>query len=195
MVVVAVERPDIEPFEQDYQPPKPEIFAPYLPAILRRDPFMVRFLGIFDELWRPLLEMIDAVDCYFDPALTPMEMVEWLATWVGEDLAQTWPEGAKRGLVREAAAIHRARGTRAGLKRALELVTGKEVLVTDNTTGLRLDEDATLGLNTHLQTPEPNHINVVVRGKLNDIDMDAVRAVIRKLKPAHAVTSVTATEE
>src|SRR4051794_12711292 len=194
MVVAVVERPrqrNFEPVEVD----RPEILAPFMPAILRRDPFMANLLCIFDELLRPLLEMLDAVDCYFDPGLAPMELVEWLATWVGEDLMQSWPEGAKRRLVGEAAWIHRARGTRAGLKRALELVTGREVLVTDNTNGLRLDEDATLGINTHLQAPEPNQINIVVRGKTAEIDMDAVTVVIRKLKPAHAVFTVTTTEE
>jgi hypothetical protein len=124
-----------------------------------------------------------------------MEMVQYLATWVGEELMQSWPEGAKRRLVAEAAWIHRARGTRAGLKRALELLTGKEVLVTDNTNGLRLDEDATLGINTDLHAPEPNMINIVVRGKAAEIDMDAVTVVVRKLKPAHAVFTVTTTEE
>jgi phage tail-like protein len=194
MVVAVVERPR----EQDFEGPRadrPEILAPFMPAILRRDPFMANLLGMFDELLRPLLEMLDAADCYFDPRLTPMPMVEYLATWAGEELMQSWPEGAKRRLVSEAAWIHRARGTKAGLKRALELLTGKEVLVTDNSNGLRLDADATLGINTDLQAPEPNQINIVVRGKTAGIDMDAVRVVVRKLKPAHAVFTITTTEE
>jgi phage tail-like protein len=195
MVVATIEAPRPPARFETETTNGPEILAPYMPAILRRDPFMGNLLSMFDELLRPLLELLDAADCYFDPKLAPMPMVEYLGTWVGEQLLQSWPESAKRRLVGEAAWIHRARGTRAGLKRALELVTGKEVLVTDNTNGLRLDEDATLGINTDLQAPEPHQINIVLRGKRDDIDMDAVNVVIRKLKPAHAVFRVTTTEE
>jgi phage tail-like protein len=95
--------------------------------------------------------MLDAVDHYFDPMLTPSDLVPWLAGWVGEDASQGWTEADKRGSIRFAAAIHRARGTRNGLKQALELLTGCEVLITENTPGLRLDADAKLGLNTSLQ--------------------------------------------
>ena len=170
-----------------------EIIAPYLPAILRQDAFLANLLRVFDELLRPLLQTLDALDSYFDPTLTPAELVPWLATWVGEEMPVSWPMAARRAMVKEAATIHRMRGTKAGLKRALELVTGREVLVTENTSGLRLDADAKLGLNTSLQDPEPYTIWVVICGG-DGVDLDAVTDIIERLKPAHAAYSIKTAE-
>jgi len=169
---------------------EPEFLAKYMPAIFRQDPFMQRLLRMFDEMLRPLLETVDAVDCYFDPLLTPPGFVEWLASWVGQELSPSWPDHSRRALVSEAAWIHRARGTQAGIKRAVELVAGCEALVIDNTEGLRLDEDGRLGVNTALQASNQNRINIVLRGSAADIDLEAVNDVVRKLKPAHCVFSV-----
>jgi phage tail-like protein len=169
---------------------EPEFLAKYMPAIFRQDPFMQRLLRMFDEMLRPLLETVDAVDCYFDPLMTPPAFVEWLASWVGEELSPSWPDRSRRALVSEAAWIHRARGTQAGIKRAVELVAGCEALVIDNTEGLRLDEDGRLGVNTALQASNQNRINIVLRGSATDIDLEAVNDVVRKLKPAHCVFSV-----
>jgi phage tail-like protein len=169
---------------------EPEFLAKYMPAVFRQDPFMQRLLRMFDEMLLPLLETVDSVDCYLDPLLTPQAFVDWLASWVGEELSPAWPDRSRRALVSEAAWIHRARGTKAGIKRAVELVSGCEALVIDNTTGLRLDEDGRLGLNTTLQASDPNRIRIVLRGSAADIDLEAVNEVVRKLKPAHAVFSV-----
>lgn len=185
-MVIAI-RPSTAPEQPD------DIIAPYLPAILRQDPFLSNLLRVFDSVLRPLLQMLDAFDCYFDPKLTPSEMISWLGTWVGEEIPGSWPEAARRALVKEAATIHRMRGTKAGLKRALELVTGREVLVTENTAGLRLDPDAKLGINTSLQDQEPYTIWVVICGG-DGVDLDAVTDVIERLKPAHAAYSIKTAE-
>ena len=169
---------------------EPEFLANYMPAIFRQDPFMQRLLRMFDQMLRPLQETVGAIDCYLDPLMTPPAFVEWLASWVGEELSGTWPDRSRRALVSEAAWIHRARGTQAGIKRAIELVAGCEALVVDNTDGLRLDEDGRLGLNTALQAIERNRIHIVLRGNAAEIDLGAVHEVVRKLKPAHAVYSV-----
>jgi phage tail-like protein len=171
-----------------------DILSQYLPGILRQDPFLASFLRIFDSVLRPLLEMIGAVDSYLDPALTPAGMVGWLATWVGEELAPAWPEEARRALAGEAVALHRERGTGAGLRRALQLVTGREPLVIENTPGLRLDADARLGINTSLESAAPHTIFVTLPGSAAETDLDAVGEVFRRMKPAHATYSVRTTE-
>jgi phage tail-like protein len=191
MVVAAVPMPPPIPMRRiTILESEPELLAKYMPAIFRQDPFMQRLLRMFDTMLTPLLETVDAVDCYFDPLMTPPAFVEWLASWVGEELSPAWPDHSRRALVSEAAWIHRARGTRAGIKRAVELVAGCEALVIDNTEGLRLDEDGRLGLNTTLQPPEQNRIQIVLRGSAENIDLEAVNEVVRKLKPAHSVFSV-----
>jgi phage tail-like protein len=161
-----------------------DILAKYLPAILRQDPFLAGYLRIFDAQIRPLLQMLDSIGVYFDPKVTPAELLPWLAGWVGEGLPQTWPEAQRRSLIAEAAATHRARGTKKGLKHALELMTGCEVLITENTAGLRLDADAKLGVNTSLQEIDRNKIHIVIRNR-GGVDLEAVNDLVDKLKPAH----------
>lgn len=171
-----------------------DILASFLPGILRGDPFLSNFMRIFDSMLRPLLQQLDAMDYYFDPRLTPPELLSWLETWVSEETQRTLSEPARRALLQEAAILHRTRGTHACLKRALELVTGCTVLIIENSDGLRLDEDGELGINTTLQDSQSDMINVVFRGG-TDVDLRAVNDVIQRLKPAHAAFSVRVTRE
>jgi phage tail-like protein len=171
-----------------------DILARYLPAVLREDTFLANFLRIFDAQLRPLLEMLDSIDQYFDVRLTPAELLPWLATWVGEEFPETLSDAAKRKLIAEAALIHRARGTRNGLKRALEFVRGQEVLVTENTSGLRLDGDAKLGINTSLQAFEAGKIHIVICGP-DEGQTEAVRAIAERLKPAHTEIVLNLTDQ
>jgi phage tail-like protein len=191
-LMVTAERPaayiDTSDLEVD------SILAAYLPGILRQDPFLANFLRVFDSMLRPLLETLDSIDSYFDPGLTPPDMIPWLGSWLGEEFPSHWPASVRRALLREAATIHRARGTKFGLKRALELVTGREVLVMDNASGLRLDEEAKLGINSSLELPDLNSIHIVINGG-SGIDLRAVTQVIQQLKPAHAVFSIRITDE
>jgi phage tail-like protein len=170
------------------------ILAAYLPGILRQDPFLTNFLRVFDSMLQPLLQTLDSIDSYFDPDLTPPSLLTWLGAWLGEEPPPHWPTPVRRALIREAATIHRARGTKFGLKRALELVTGREVLVLDNSSGLRLDDEAKLGINSSLELPDLNSIYIVIQGG-GDIDLRAVTQVIQELKPAHAVFSLRVADE
>jgi len=170
------------------------ILASYLPGILRNDPFLSNFLRVFDSILRPILQQLDAIDYYFDPRLTPTELLAWLETWVSDEILRTLSEPARRALLQEAAILHRSRGTHACLRRALELVTGCDVLIIENSDGLRLDEDGELGINTSLQDPLPDTISVLIRGG-DDVDLRAVNDVIHRLKPAHAAFTVRVARE
>jgi phage tail-like protein len=151
-------------------------------------------LRAFDSILRPLIETIDSIDSYFDPDLAPAELLPWLAAWVGAEIDDRWPEEVRRALIKETVGLHRERGTAAGLRRALKIVTGQDVLVLENTAGLRLDEGARLGLNTELSDPQPHTIYVTIQGDAAGVDMEALHEVIRRMKPAHATYSVRTTE-
>jgi phage tail-like protein len=151
-------------------------------------------MRVFDAMLRPLLQQLDAMDSYFDPYLTPTEILPWLETWVSLSTQRTLSAPARRALLREAALLHRARGTHACLKRALELVTGCDVLIIENSEGLRLDEDGELGINTTLQEPESDMIHVVIRGGI-EVDLQAINDVVQQFKPAHAAFTVRVTSE
>src|SRR2546423_12198480 len=99
MVVAAVPMPPPIPMRpMMVLESEPEFLAKYMPAIFRQDPFMQRLLRMFDEMLRPLLETVDAVDCYFDPLMTPPGFVEWLASWGWEEVSPSWPDRSRPGL-------------------------------------------------------------------------------------------------
>ena len=198
--MVTAERPPASSFEP--QPPAPtlaveeeeDILGSFLPGILRNDPLLASFMRIFDSMLRPLLQQLAALDYYFDPGTTPSELLPWLETWVTDGTLRTLAEPARRALLSEVAILHRTRGTAACLRRALELATGCEVRVIENSDGLRLDEDGDLGINTSLQGSRSDMINVVIRGN-TEADLRAVNDVVQRLKPAHAEFSVRVMQE
>jgi phage tail-like protein len=169
-----------------------DTLARYLPGILRKDPFLSDFLRIFDSVLRPIVEAIGSMDAYFDPRLTPGDLLPWLAGWVGAGIQGR--EDVTRLLAAETASIHRARGTKAGMRRALAITTGSEPLVIENTEGLRLDADARLGINTTLAPFQPNALTITLIKGADEIDEEAVAGTIRELKPAHATYSLRISE-
>jgi phage tail-like protein len=194
MVAVPSQEPEAATRRLEVVEPPEDILAHYLPGLLRQDPFLVRFLRVFDDVLRPIIGQIDAIDAYLDPSLAPEAVVAWLAAWVGEDTREDQDVAVRRALVREAAAIHRMRGTKAGLRRALELITGSEVLITENSEGMRLDEDARLGVNTGLEPVNPGAIHITLRAATDEIDVDSVVEAVERLKPAHCSYSLHITE-
>jgi phage tail-like protein len=102
-----------------------------LPAMLQDDPFLQRFTAGLDEVLLPFLATLDSLDCYVDPDLAPEDFLGWLAGWVGLDLDLRWPVTVRRALLRNAAQVQNARGTAAGLRDEIALLTGCAVEVCD----------------------------------------------------------------
>jgi phage tail-like protein len=100
-----------------------------LPAMLQDDPFLQRFTAGFDDLLVPFLATLDSLHGYVDPALAPEDFLDWLAGWVGLDLDPRWPLDVRRALLGRAAEVQDARGTVAGLRAELGLLTGCRVEV------------------------------------------------------------------
>ena len=165
----------------------PSSYQEYLPAPYQGDEFVGRFLLIFESILAPIERTIDQVAYYFDPHLTPPAMLPWLASWLGLELDENWPPAKQRALVAAAARLYRARGTRAGLREHLQIYTGRRPLIVENCDGLRLGQDATLGVNTRVATPRDHTIAVtVVVDRPDDVDEHVIRRIIETEKPAGA---------
>ena len=102
-----------------------------LPAMLQEDPFLQRFTAGLDEVLAPFAATLDSLDRYVDPAVTPEDFLGWLAGWVGLDLDPRWPVDVRRSLLRSVAGVQDARGTTAGLRDEIALLTGCDVEVCD----------------------------------------------------------------
>jgi len=183
-------------------PPPPERVADtvspsrllqYLPAIYSGDPFIGRFLRIFEDVHDPLRRRASSLPQYFDPTLAPPTMLEHLAGWVGAErggVLGRLPREAWGRLIRESVELHRWRGSKRGLRRALELATGHTPLITDNGSGTVLGDDAHLGTNTTLEDAEPFRITITFECEAEEIDAGLVDAIIRRHRPAHVAHTV-----
>jgi phage tail-like protein len=151
-----------------------------LPAVFQEDPLLMRFTAALDQVLAPAISVLDCLTAYVDPALAPPDYLSWLADWVGIELDETWPVEQQRAEIARAVTLHRGRGTVAGLRQQLELVTGGQVVVTD-TGGVSWSEEP---------VDEPDQqltqkVTVEVSGSL--VSPAAVEAALDAAKPAHVV--------
>ncbi|MEV0226262.1 phage tail protein [Streptomyces sp. NPDC050704] len=102
-----------------------------LPAVFADDDLAQRFVAGLDDVLAPILNVLDCLDAYFAPALTPVDFAQWLSTWVGAETDGTEPESRLRAAV-AAATLHRVRGTPRGLSEAVRLAFGAEPEITES---------------------------------------------------------------
>ncbi|MGP4052785.1 phage tail protein [Streptomyces sp. 2A115] len=103
-----------------------------LPAVFADDDLAQRFVAGLDDVLAPILNVLDCLDAYFAPALTPVDFAQWLSTWVGAETDGTEPESRLRAAVAAAATLHRVRGTPRGLSEAVRLAFGAEPEITES---------------------------------------------------------------
>ncbi|HEY7467295.1 MAG TPA: phage tail protein [Dehalococcoidia bacterium] len=169
----------------------PSAYLQYLPAIYWDDPFIGRFLRIFEDILSPLQTTVDNRSDQFDASLAPPTMLHFLATWVGADELGEFPEEQMRRLVKNAVLLHQLRGTKEGLRLALQVVTNRRPYITEYSPGLVLGEDAVLGLNTSLQTGQPLQVHIVFNCQESETNLALVHDIIRRYKPAGTVYTVS----
>jgi phage tail-like protein len=161
-------------------------YLQYLPAPYQLDPFVGRFLLIFESVLGPIERTIDNLAHYFDPRLAPPALLPWLASWVGIELDENWPLERQRLLVLWAVRLYGLRGTRRGLREHLRLYTGRTPMILENFDGMRVGHDAQLGVSTRIgpDAPRPHSVAVTVFGDAAT-DERVVRQIIEFQKPAH----------
>jgi len=161
-------------------------YLAYLPAIYRQDPFIGRFLRVFEEVLTPVQAMVNTLPERFDPDVTTGIMLDFLATWVGARRPPRLPEDRWRKAIKQSVWLYRWRGTRTGLAAALELLVGRRPLIAENTGGLALGEDAALGRNTTLDDIAAQHFTVTFECEEDEIDTALAHDIIQAYKPGPA---------
>uniref|UniRef100_A0AAU3H4E2 Phage tail protein n=1 Tax=Streptomyces sp. NBC_01401 TaxID=2903854 RepID=A0AAU3H4E2_9ACTN len=160
-----------------------------LPAVFADDDLAQRFVAGLDDVLAPILNVLDCLDTYFDPALTPADFAQWLGTWVGAETDGTEPEARLRAAVAAAAGLHRVRGTRRGLSEAVRLAFGTEPEISESGAA---DWNAR-PLGPVPGTPRP-HLHVTL--SLPDptpTDTHRLDALVAAARPAHMPYTVTVT--
>ncbi|MCU1496026.1 MAG: repeat domain protein [Acidimicrobiaceae bacterium] len=159
----------------------PYKFGELLPSIYQEDEFTMRWISAFDDVLAPVVSVLDNVESYFDPALAPLDFVDWLASWVGVELDETWPEGAKRELVAHAVELFRIRGTIEGLARHVAIYTGAEPEI-------RESGGCSWSLEANSDLPGNVRPSLVVRVRVADVstvDERRLDRIVLASKPAH----------
>lgn len=179
----------------------PGLATPYplgemLPAIYQEDQFAMRWMAALDDVLAPAISSLDCLDAYFDPYLSPPDFLEWLASWVGVAARDSLSAEQLRIAVAHAVPLYRIRGTVAGLRAYLEVLTGARVTIADNggvawstTPGAGLPGEDTPRLAVRVTTDDPEAISsgALSAGTLN--------ALINAAKPAHVIHRLEVTTQ
>ncbi|WP_396613696.1 phage tail protein (plasmid) [Haloferax sp. S1W] len=95
----------------------------HMPEIYQEDEqsaaFLERYLSVMESSFVDIESEIESLGTHFDPYGVSSESLAWLEGWLAADLAQEWPESARRELLARAPELYKKRGTKAGL---LELI-------------------------------------------------------------------------
>jgi phage tail-like protein len=187
---------DVLPGEGSFRVRVPGLTSPRplgdeLPAIMQEDEFCRRFVSAFDEVLAPVFSTIDCWDAYLDVALAPDDFVDWLASWVGIEIDETWTVERRRCLIEEIADLYRRRGTIGCLSRQLELYT-------DATP--RLEDSGGCESSVTADTPLPGsrnpHLLVSLsRDVLEGANPATIRRIVATSCPAHVPFEVEFLEE
>jgi phage tail-like protein len=169
-----------------------------LPAIFRRSDAVGRnvirdLCFLFEHMFGSVEDKLDRGHTYYDPYACPPEFLPWLASWTAMVVDPDWPVEKKRRLIRRAVDLYRIRGTRRGLALFLQLFTGHEPTIEENTwpfKGFRIGADARIGLDSVVMPPvELAHCFVVTMPvKFTDVTPEMViriHRIIQLEKPAH----------
>jgi len=158
----------------DGKPIDPGRYLRYLPGLYHDDDLLDRFLRGCEDVLGPIERTVGDLENYVNPRLAPEELLPWLAFWVGLTLDARWPEERRRALIVEAATLYPWRGTKRGLKRAIQLVTGYEPEVVEPQATGRQRRDRSHLFQVVLRVPDPDAI-----------DRAMVESIIEGQKPAH----------
>ncbi len=105
----------------------------HLPKVFSRDTgaadFLRRLLAPAEGMFVELDDLAASRDRLLDPAVTPAEVLPWLAGFVGLVLDERWSEPARRALVANAARLFARRGTVGGLEEFLRLAVDAPVQI------------------------------------------------------------------
>lgn len=162
--------------------PSPFPLGLALPGLYQGDDLCQRFTAGLDEVIAPVHAVLDCLDAYLDPMLSPEDFATWLATWVGVAMDEHWSMARQREVVRRAVELYSWRGTRRGIVEVVRLYVGVDPEVTDSGAVAASEvPDAELP-----GEPVPFVRVVVTVEDADGVDARRLSALVELLKPAHA---------
>jgi phage tail-like protein len=107
--------------------------ADFLPDVYRENPqaedFLERFVSIFDAAIGELDDAIQAYPALLDADSVPDAVLPWIGSFLDLAFESGWDARRRKALIRAAPRLYRRRGTVAGLREALRIVTDVDVAI------------------------------------------------------------------
>lgn len=174
----------------------------FLPELYSYDDFMNRFLMMFESFWAPINRQISMGENYYDPDLTPDVFLDWLASWVGMTIDETFPRERVRDLIKNAIPFSRTRGTAESLRFFLEIYSGGQVEVSERKAhNMVLGGQMGIGDGLALgRDNKPNMVLVSMTVPVSELERTGftrekyakkIKSFIREIVPAHTVFSLS----
>ena len=178
--------------------------ANYLPAVYQENDFIGRFLSAFEKVllgrapeqgvdpgFPGLEESIAGLVGMLDPREAPEGFLEWLAGWTSFTFRADLDAGKQREFLANVIQLYRRRGTKANLKKLLEIFTIGIPAITEADVGeLQVGVRSTIGVDTSLGGGSPHFFRVTIalpRGPeaTQNRQMAIAYSLIEMEKPAH----------
>jgi phage tail-like protein len=163
----------------------------FLPASYQGDPvsrtFLERFLGIFETLTGKLDSAIDDTSRVIDPAAAPAEFLPWLSGWMALGLDEGWSEAQKRLFLQD-----QQRGTREGISRSVEIITGKRPLILEPFQLDCIDDPALREEYARVYAGDECHFCLLLDPQAGQQEnaLSLVRRIVEEQVPAHVLPGV-----
>ena len=95
-----------------------------LPSNFQKNESLKNFLMIFQHFNSEFDMKLDNIHDVFNPMATDRKFLFWLSSWFSLELGTDLPELSYRQLIKEIVPLYRWRGTKYGLQRLLEIISG-----------------------------------------------------------------------
>lgn len=163
----------------------------YLPDIysqgIEENPFLERYLSIFQTLYDDLGEKIDSCPEFLDAASADTRQLRQLADWLDIGCLEVWNEKQLRYLVANAHRLYRLRGTKEGICEFVKLYTGETPLVAEqhqieNFSG----NEALYGLLRNLYGDNPGVFTILLRAAClpTEKEISDIQKIVEHIRPA-----------
>lgn len=174
----------------------PQLATPFplreqVPAMIMDDPFACRFLDGLDEVIAPVISVLDCFDAYLDPDIAPLDMVQYLGTWLLATLDDPWDDATMRRDVGQAHYRAQTAGTNAGLYNRLvpHLVKSVSIRDTGTTTASKVATDPA----DWADAPAPVVKIVLLPHAGKPVDLVHIERIVRDAIPAHVGLELSST--
>lgn len=159
-----------------------------LPGSYQRNQSLKNYLMIFQHFNNSFNNKLDNIHNFFNPMVTDKKALFWLSSWFSLEIGTDLPENRYRMLIREIVTLYQWRGTKYGLERILEIISGSKPEITEGGIDINNIEDDSISFTFSENIDGNNEINIIFplsQKQLGGKVVKTIFSIVEKEKPAH----------